>query len=81
VYLIHGVFGGWLHRRFTLAQAPLIFAIQFGLTVPLAALSWYLFESPILRNKRYWPMPQSRGPTLVTLRSDAIERRDEARPG
>jgi peptidoglycan/LPS O-acetylase OafA/YrhL len=57
VYLIHGIFGGWLHRRFTLAQAPLIFAIQFGLTVPLAALSWYLFESPILQNKRFWPMP------------------------
>lgn len=58
VYLLHALFGGWLHSTFTLAQAPLIFLIQFGLTVPLAALSWYAFESPILRQKWRWPMPR-----------------------
>jgi peptidoglycan/LPS O-acetylase OafA/YrhL len=47
-----------LHRTFTLRQAPLIFVLQFALTVPLAALSWYLFESPILRHKWRWPMPR-----------------------
>jgi peptidoglycan/LPS O-acetylase OafA/YrhL len=61
IYLIHGVFGAWLHQRFTLAQAPLIFLIQVGLTLPIAALSWYLFESPILRNKWRWPMPRVSG--------------------
>ena len=60
VYVIHAAFGRWLHSHFTLAQAPLMFAIQLGATLPLAALSWYLFESPILRWKRRWPMPSSR---------------------
>ncbi|HEY3255460.1 MAG TPA: acyltransferase, partial [Polyangiaceae bacterium] len=73
VYLIHGIFGGWLHRRFTLAQAPLIFAIQFGLTVPLAALSWYLFESPILQNKRFWPMPRRPGRAPVSALHGDVE--------
>ena len=59
VYVIHAVFGAWLHSRFTLAQAPLIFVIQIGLTLPLAAASWYCFESPILRLKRHWPMPSA----------------------
>jgi len=56
VYIIHALFGRWLHEQFTLAQAPLIFVIQLGLTLPLAGLSWYLFESPILKLKRLWPM-------------------------
>jgi len=55
IYVIHALFGGWLHDHFTLAQAPIIFALQLGMTVPLAALSWYLFESPLLSLKRYWP--------------------------
>lgn len=59
VYVIHAVFGAWLHSRFTLAQAPLIFVIQIGVTLPLAAASWYCFESPILRLKRHWPMPST----------------------
>jgi peptidoglycan/LPS O-acetylase OafA/YrhL len=57
VYVIHALFGDWLHRRFTLDQAPLIFVLQLAVTLPLAAASWYLFESPILRQKRRWPMP------------------------
>lgn len=60
VYVIHPLFGRWLHEHFTLAQAPLIFIIQLGLTLPLAALSWYLFESPILKLKRLWPMSSAR---------------------
>lgn len=60
IYVIHAVFGQWLHDHFTLAQAPLIFLIQVGITLPLAALSWYLFESPILRLKRRWPMPSAK---------------------
>jgi peptidoglycan/LPS O-acetylase OafA/YrhL len=27
-----------------------------AITLPLAAASWYLFESPILSLKRRWPM-------------------------
>ena len=53
------MFGEWLHQEFTLQQAPLIFLLQVGFTLPLAAASWYLFESPLLRLKRYWPMPES----------------------
>jgi peptidoglycan/LPS O-acetylase OafA/YrhL len=60
VYIIHALFGRWLHEHFTLAQAPLIFMIQLGLTLPLAALSWYFFESPILRLKRFWPMSSAK---------------------
>lgn len=60
VYIIHPLFARWLHEQFTLAQAPLIFVIQLGLTLPLAGLSWYLFESPILKLKRLWPMPSAR---------------------
>jgi len=55
IYVIHGCFGYWLHSRFSLP--PLIFFFQLGLTIPLAAASWYLFESPILKQKRRWPMP------------------------
>lgn len=60
VYIIHPLFAQWLHEQFTLAQAPLIFVIQLGLTLPLAGLSWYLLESPILKLKRLWPMPSTR---------------------
>jgi len=60
VYVIHALFGGWLHDTFPLDQAPLIFALQLGITLPLAAASWYLFESPILSQKRRWPMPVPR---------------------
>jgi peptidoglycan/LPS O-acetylase OafA/YrhL len=57
VYVIHALFGHWLHARFSLAQAPLIFLLQTAITLPLAGLSWYLFERPILSQKWRWPMP------------------------
>ena len=57
VYVINAAFGGWLHDHFSLEQAPLIFVIQLALTLPLAALSYYLFEAPILSLKSRWPMP------------------------
>lgn len=59
VYVIHALSGSWLHERFTLAQAPLIFIVQVGFTLPLAAMSWYLLEAPILRWKSRWPMAQA----------------------
>lgn len=59
VYVIHTAFGDWLHEHFSLQQAPIIFVLQMGFTLPLAALSWYLFEQPLLRLKRHWPMPAS----------------------
>ena len=59
VYVIHALFGQWLHDHFTLSQAPLIFVLQVGITLPLAAVSWYVFESPILRQKWRWPMPRA----------------------
>ena len=71
VYVIHAVFGAWLHSRFTLAQAPLIFVIQIGVTLPLAAASWYWFESPILRLKRHWPMPSAVPEQTRAVRTDA----------
>jgi peptidoglycan/LPS O-acetylase OafA/YrhL len=57
IYVIHSCFGHWLHSHFR--SAPLIFVLQLALTVPLAAASWYLFESPILRQKWRWPMPRA----------------------
>jgi peptidoglycan/LPS O-acetylase OafA/YrhL len=58
IYVIHACFGDLLHDRFD--SAPVVFALQLALTIPLAALSWYLFEEPILRRKRSWPMPARR---------------------
>jgi peptidoglycan/LPS O-acetylase OafA/YrhL len=58
IYILHSCFGHWLHSHFT--SAPVVFVVQLALTVPLAALSWYFFESPILRQKWRWPMPSSR---------------------
>jgi peptidoglycan/LPS O-acetylase OafA/YrhL len=55
MYVVHACFGHWLHSHFT--SASVVFVVQLALTVPLAALSWYLFESPILRQKWRWPMP------------------------
>ena len=68
VYVIHAVFGRWLHQRYSLEQAPIIFLVQLGVTLPLAALSWYCFESPILRFKRSWPMPSRERPRLGSPR-------------
>ena len=69
VYVIHTAFGGWLHQHFTLQQAPIIFALQLAFTLPVAALSWYLFESPLLKLKRFWPMPASRSRTTGPART------------
>jgi peptidoglycan/LPS O-acetylase OafA/YrhL len=59
VYIIHAPFGRMLHEWFPSSQSLLIFALQLVFTWPLAALSWYLFEAPILRLKRYWPTARS----------------------
>lgn len=67
VYVIHAVFGTALHDRFPLSQAPLIFLLQVAMTLPLAAASWYLFESPILSLKHKWPMHR---PTEERLTSE-----------
>jgi peptidoglycan/LPS O-acetylase OafA/YrhL len=55
VYVIHALFGHWLHAHFS--SGSVVFVLQLGITIPLAALSWYLFESPILSQKWRWPMP------------------------
>jgi peptidoglycan/LPS O-acetylase OafA/YrhL len=60
IYVIHALFGAWLHAHFPLSQAPLIFLLQLAFTLPLAAASWYGFESPLLSLKRYWPMRSGR---------------------
>ncbi|MFN2572132.1 MAG: acyltransferase family protein [Gemmatimonadales bacterium] len=58
VYVIHALFGRPLHARFD--SPVIVFVLQLGLTVPLAALSWYFFEAPILAQKHRWPMPSAR---------------------
>jgi peptidoglycan/LPS O-acetylase OafA/YrhL len=63
VYVIHSCFGHWLHAHFR--SAPVVFVLQVGITIPLAAASWYLFESPILKQKWRWPMPSRRAPAPV----------------
>jgi len=58
VYVIHACFGQWLHAHFS--SYAVVFVLQLALTLPVAALSWYWFESPILQQKKRWPMPSRR---------------------
>jgi len=58
VYVIHALLSRPLHARF---DSPVVmFVLLIGLTLPLAALSWYFFEAPILAQKHRWPMPSVR---------------------
>jgi peptidoglycan/LPS O-acetylase OafA/YrhL len=58
MYVIHALLGRPLHARFD--SPVVVFVLQLGLTLPLAALSWYFFEAPILAQKHRWPMPSAR---------------------
>ncbi len=58
IYVIHACFGQWLHAHFS--SYVVVFVLQAGLTIPVAAASWYFFESPILKQKRRWPMAPGR---------------------
>jgi len=58
IYVIHALISRPLHARFE--STLVIFVLQLGLTVMLAALSWYFFEAPILSQKHRWPMPSVR---------------------
>jgi peptidoglycan/LPS O-acetylase OafA/YrhL len=58
IYVLHALLGRPLHARFE--SSLLVFVLLLVLTVPLAALSWYFFEAPILAQKRRWPMPRRR---------------------
>ena len=70
VYVLHSCFGSWLHDHFP--AGPVVFVLQLALTLPVAALSWYLFESPILKQKWRWPMPRRpRAPVSTNLRPAA----------
>ena len=57
VYVIHALLLRPLHARFD--SSLVVFVLQLGLTLPLAALSWYFFEAPILAQKHRWPMPSA----------------------
>jgi peptidoglycan/LPS O-acetylase OafA/YrhL len=58
IYVIHALVSRPVHARI---DSPLIvFVLMLGLTLPLAALSWYFFEAPILAQKHRWPMPSVR---------------------
>lgn len=65
IYVIHSCFGQWLHAHFS--SYIVVFALQTGVTIPMAAASWYWFESPILKQKRRWPMarPSRTKPTAA----------------
>jgi peptidoglycan/LPS O-acetylase OafA/YrhL len=58
VYVIHALLSRPLHARFD--SPVIVFVLLLGLTLPLAAMSWYFFEAPILANKHRWPMPSTR---------------------
>ncbi len=58
VYVIHALLSRPLHARFD--SPVVVFVLLLGLTLPLAALSWYFFEAPILAQKHRWPMPSAR---------------------
>ncbi len=57
VYIFHGIIAFWFIRHFesTAARAILLVAAS----CLLAGVSWYGFESRILRLKRRWPLPSS----------------------
>jgi peptidoglycan/LPS O-acetylase OafA/YrhL len=57
IYVIHALLGRPLHARFE--SSLVVFVLLLGLTLPLAALSWYFFEAPILAQKHRWPMPSA----------------------
>jgi peptidoglycan/LPS O-acetylase OafA/YrhL len=50
-----------------------VFLIELGLTVRLAAASWYLFETPILKQKWRWPMPSRRRMPLSESATGALQ--------
>jgi|tagenome__1003787_1003787.scaffolds.fasta_scaffold20988996_2 peptidoglycan/LPS O-acetylase OafA/YrhL len=56
VYVIHALLSRPLHARFE--SSIVVFVLLLALTLPLAALSWYFFEAPILAQKHRWPMPR-----------------------
>ena len=58
IYVIHALISRPLHARFD--SPVVIFVVQLGLTIMLAAMSWYFFEAPILSQKRRWQMPSVR---------------------
>ncbi|MEO8455620.1 MAG: acyltransferase [Sphingomicrobium sp.] len=58
IYVIHGLLTRPLHARFESHWT--VFTVLVALVLPLAALSWYVFEAPILAHKRHWPMPSIR---------------------
>ena len=58
IYVIHALIARPLRAHF--GSALLVFFLELALTLPLAALSWYFFEAPILAQKHRWPMPSKR---------------------
>ena len=58
VYVIHGCLSPWL--RTNIADATARTAILLSMSLALAAISWRLFESPLLSFKDRWPMPSAR---------------------
>jgi peptidoglycan/LPS O-acetylase OafA/YrhL len=57
LYVIHGCLNSWIHNSI---DHPVLRTLALaGLSIPLAALSWRYFESPILGLKKRWPMPRA----------------------
>ena len=65
LYIIHGAAGVWLRRVTT--QPVALSALSLGVCVPLAAVSWYGFERPLLSLKRHFPMPRAQRSSRMSL--------------
>lgn len=61
LYIFHGAASVWL-RRVT-DQPIALTALMLAVCVPLATLSWYGFERPILSLKGHFPMPRGQRPS------------------
>lgn len=57
LYVYHHPIALWLSAH--VASVPVRTVFLLGVSVPVAAASWYLFEQPILALKRFVPMPRA----------------------
>ncbi len=60
IYLWHVTVMTWLERTFDVSGFWPLLGATLGLTLPIAAASWYLLEAPLLRRKD--PRPRRLGP-------------------
>jgi peptidoglycan/LPS O-acetylase OafA/YrhL len=65
LYVYHHPVSIWLQGQ---VDSPVMrTALLLGISIPIAAGSWYAFEHPILSLKRRWPMPTASDPVTIPV--------------